>query len=76
MGANGNQPQEKCHRGHKLVEPNLKTCQNGGRRCRSCECALSVQHNRRVRQGVVMTDRQVQEYADWKFSTLRIPVPA
>jgi NAD-dependent SIR2 family protein deacetylase len=70
MGANGSLKQEKCYRGHKLVEPNTKTCQNGGRRCRACECALSRAHNWKVRKGVIWTVEDIQDAADAKYKEL------
>jgi len=76
MAANGNQTQDYCHRGHRLAGENRKP-QTTGSRCRACECALSHAHNQRVRNGIILTPSQVTEYADWKFSTLRVkPVPA
>lgn len=70
MGMNGNRQQEKCHRGHLLVEPNTKPANNGGRRCRACECALSASHNARVRHGDVWTAETLGHYADLKYSEL------
>jgi len=70
LGANGNRQQEKCYRGHMLVEANTKPAHNGGRRCRSCECALSSAHNAMVRKGELWTPENVQDYADLKYSEL------
>lgn len=70
MGANGSRPQEKCHRGHLLVEPNTKPGTNGGRRCRACECALSSAGNARKRHGIDWEEGKVQDYADTKYSEL------
>lgn len=72
MAANGNKQQDTCHRGHRLAGDNRKP-QTQGSRCRACECALSHAHNNRVRKGIVLTPEQVNEYADWKFTTLRVP---
>lgn len=72
MAANGNQRQEHCHRGHRLAGENRKP-QTSGSRCRACECALSHAHNHLTRNGTVFTPEQVTAYADWKFSTLRVP---
>lgn len=70
MGARGNQQQEKCHRGHRLIEPNTKPANNGGRRCRACECALSAFHNARVRHGIDWDESKIQDYADNKYAEL------
>jgi hypothetical protein len=58
------------YRGHRLVEPNVKPGSNGGRRCRSCECALSAAHNALHRHGIDWDESKVQDYADLKYSEL------
>jgi hypothetical protein len=70
VGANGNREQERCHRGHKLIEPNTKPGTGGGRRCRACECALSASHNALHRHGNDWDESKVQDYADLKYSEL------
>lgn len=69
------QRHEKCKRGHRLIEPNIKSCHNGGRRCRACECALSRAGNWKTRRGVIWTEEDIQESADAKYKDLMDPNP-
>lgn len=69
-GTNWARNKTSCPRGHLLSFPNLSDSEirkRGRRACKACRRAASVKYSRKVKQGTILTDAEVEAYADIQY---------